>query len=117
MTTENLRTLIMSLKKAPNRRDDREISLMSSLLETIEFFKSKNLSLSHLNIAARYLTYGVYLPGQNIIKYGKYGDTFYIILKGSVSILVPVKVKEEDEDIDDNKEKDIIKSKDFRSSR
>jgi signal-transduction protein with cAMP-binding, CBS, and nucleotidyltransferase domain len=41
------------------------------------------------------MKYEFYKQDSNVINYGEYGSTFYILLKGSVSVRVPVPLEKE----------------------
>jgi len=92
-TPEQVSALITVLQKPAGKRNNSDINSLIPLLSSIEFFKSKNLSSKDLREVAQCLTYAVFKPHERIIEYGTYGYTFYIILKGNVSVLVPTKIR------------------------
>ena len=107
-----LEILISILEKPAGRRHHEDIDRLVPMLNKIEFFKARNLSLTDLRAVAQCLTHSMFKTGEKIIEYGQYGNTFYIVLEGSVSVLVPITVpkkvvespenpKEEDKDPDE----------------
>lgn len=88
---QNVETLISILQKPLSKRTASDTNLLASLLDSIKFFKERKLSLKDLHYVAKYLTYVFCEPKQCIIKCYDSGDTFYIILKGCVSVNVPIK--------------------------
>ncbi len=90
-----LSTLVGILRKPPVHRSSDDIALLVPLLSKIEFFRSRNLAAADLRSVARCLTYVKAEPGEKIIEYGQLGRTFYIILAGTVGVLVPFKVKKQ----------------------
>lgn len=53
------------------------------------------------NLMCRYIIQFESIPKKkNVFRYGDYGDKFYIILKGKVSVHVPIKVQSQNRDDD-----------------
>lgn len=92
--------LIQILKKPVTHRTKANIDCISELLSTIKFFKEQDLTPKDLYYVAQGITYLYCEPGQDIIKYNDYGDIFYIILKGNASVIVPIKNKNENGEIE-----------------
>ena len=72
---------------------DSEKSKIFNLLNTIKFFKDRNIQGDDLHILAQGLTFEEMAVDEFVFKAGSLGDKFYIILKGSVRILIPIKDK------------------------
>lgn len=98
--SQDFETLLSIIKKPVNKRSHSDISLLASLLDSIKFFKERKLSLKDLHYVAKYLTYVFFKEGECIIRYHELGDTFFIILKGSVSVIVPIKIPNEQGNIE-----------------
>jgi len=73
------------------KRRASDIDLLASLLDSVKFFKERKLSFKDLSYVAKNLTHVYCETGSCIIKCYDSGDTFYIIIKGSVSVNVPIK--------------------------
>lgn len=89
-------TLIAILKKPPKKRTHNDIDLIVSMLDSIKFFKDRNLSLKDLRYVSQGLTYDYVETDKDIIQYNTFGNSFYVILQGSVSVLIPFKVENEE---------------------
>ena len=60
------------------------------MIQEIEFFKSKtDIRLSDFSTICLNLEYEYYKKNQIVFDYGSYGNKFYIIIKGKVSVLIP----------------------------
>ena len=51
----------------------------------------ESLSVENYKFIAERLSFEFYNSGEEVMKYGESGNTFYIIIKGLVSVLVPNK--------------------------
>ena len=60
----------------------------------ISFFKERNMKRMEMNEVCAALEYDCVPKNSKVIRYGEEGDSFYIILKGDVSVWVPVPLKE-----------------------
>jgi CRP-like cAMP-binding protein len=60
-------------------------------VKKIKFFKEQNLNDEDLHTVCCQLEELELPAGKDVFKYGYYGDQFYIILSGQVSVLVPKK--------------------------
>ena len=89
-------TLIQILKLPIKKRTDADICITTTLLDSVKFFKDNKLSFKDLQFISRVMTYSYFEKGESIIEYNSYGDKFYIILKGCVSVLIPIKVEDRD---------------------
>ena len=85
------------LKKAPNTRTKEEIKLAAKYLsEHYQYFiklKEAKESEKKIEKIVKYVKLEIFLEDETIIKYGEFGDKFYIILKGSVSIYKPIYIE------------------------
>ncbi len=60
------------------------------MLREINFFKDRQIQQeSELTEVAKVLNYENFKKGSNVFEWGSFGDKFYIILRGRVSVLVP----------------------------
>lgn len=59
----------------------------------ISFFKERKLKTPDLNEVCGGLEYASYPNNSFVLRYGEVGDKFYIILKGKVSVWIPMKVE------------------------
>jgi len=60
-----------------------------NLLSKIQFFKDRQISKKDMVELVPFLKIHPGEEGQEMVTYGEKGDRFFIILKGSVSVLVP----------------------------
>ena len=74
--------------------------------DEIEFFKENEIEDDEFDYIISRLNYRYYKPNTSVITYGELGDKFYIILSGTLAVLVPDKTyvqnHEEDDDSDDS---------------
>ena len=71
----------------------KEKAKIYSILTSLKFFKDRNIQGDDLNILSQGLTFEDMEADEIVFKAGTLGEKFYIILKGSVKILIPVKDK------------------------
>ena len=79
----------MVLEKPNGERTNSEIGEVKAFLKTIDFFREREIKDDELEELVGVIKIETGTPGQEIIKYGGKGDKFYIVLKGSVEVLVP----------------------------
>ena len=68
-----------------------------NILRNTKFFQERNILNDDLNIVVQGLTFEEMKQDDYVFRFGTLGDKFYIILKGSVRILIPVKDKTQKE--------------------
>ena len=98
------------MKKPPEQRKAGEIECLMPFIKQIRYFSDKpEIKENDYIFICEHLTYECYTPNKNIICVGKeywiltymmigeYGDKFYVILEGQVSVLVPQKKKAPEE--------------------
>ena len=85
-STQKRQELIRILKSEPDLRNDEEVSLIQSIFEDNKFLKQFK-GTPKLKELCKHLKVEVYDEGQTIIQEGEYGETFYIIYTGRVTIL------------------------------
>lgn len=62
---------------------------MTPLIKEINFFKSKNLQGQDIIQICQELKHEFYYAGEAVFRHGEYGEKFYVILKGEVSVKIP----------------------------
>ena len=87
MVQANLKKIII---KKYYKRTEEESEQLINFLKNIEFFKNKTFLLlnDYFEIGNR-LQFFKCQKTENVFNFGDFGEFFYIILKGSVSINVP----------------------------
>ena len=78
--------LIRILKTEPHKRNDEEVALIQSIFEDNKFLKQFK-GTPKLKELCKHLKVETYDDGETIIQEGEYGETFYIIYTGRVTIL------------------------------
>jgi len=81
-----LELAITILHKAPEFRNNQDIRMLERTTKNVEFFQKYDKD-THEQIC-RYMTYVSCPQGQTVFDIGSHGDTFYIIMKGSVDVWV-----------------------------
>ena len=84
--------LIQALEKPADLKTESDINdLIGPLLKSIQFFKSQNddLRKDDLKFIAERLKFKFHKPNDFAMEYGERGHTFYIIIQGKVSVLIP----------------------------
>lgn len=76
---------------------DSKRSKIYNILTCLKFFKDRNIQGDDLQILAQGITFESMDAGETVFKAGTLGEKFYIILKGSVKILIPIKDKTSNE--------------------
>ena len=71
--------------------ETKDLYALMRIVKKIKFFKERNLNYDDLLEVWQQLEIEEIKAGKDVFKYGYYGDSFYIILKGSVSVLIPKK--------------------------
>jgi CRP-like cAMP-binding protein len=79
------------LNKPSNSRTGEDIREIAAQIYNIKFFESLRENKPVFGECCAYLTYECFGPDEFIFKLGDYGDKFYILIQGEVSVLVPVK--------------------------
>jgi hypothetical protein len=76
--------IIQILKKNPEYRTEKDLTLIEPLIKEIKFFKDREIHGQHLQEICMELKYEHMNRGDFVFRQGDYGDKFYIILKGKV---------------------------------
>ena len=79
-------------------KPEADFKKIATIWDTIKFFKENNIEGEDMNIVVQGLTFENMLKDEYVFKAGTLGDKFYIILKGSVRILIPIKDKVQKEE-------------------
>jgi len=77
------------LKKPSDQRSDKDLQVMLPIIREIAFFKNKNIQGQDLVQICQEMKHAHYREGEAVFKQGEYGDKFYIILRGEVSVKIP----------------------------
>ena len=67
-----------------------DLKKLSQLIKPLKFFKALKLKERELFDICMFLERQETPRDTNIISYGDYGDVFYLMLRGSVSVWTPV---------------------------
>ena len=90
----HLHAILEILKIPPNSRSGFDIQRLQELTSSIEFFRQmtedENSGELHLN-CCRLMGIETYSEGEIVFAHGSMGDTFYILIHGSVSVKIPSK--------------------------
>ena len=100
----NIEVISEILRKPAKDRTKRDYdSVHTFMTENIMFFKSKapdernrgepRLSLSDKMKMYKVMQYRVFNKGDNLCEFGEKGDSFHIILEGTVGIRVPMTIE------------------------
>ena len=73
-------------KKRPEERDDDDINMILDLVKGVKFFEE--LSLDMRFSVCRVMHYFALGKNQVVFRQGEEGNTFYVVLRGSVDVLV-----------------------------
>lgn len=82
------------LHKPSESRSSEELSLLIRFTSSLSFFQTINSKNGHQQAnthqkCVKLMKYKFFPKGHTVIRFGELPDSFYIILKGSVSILIP----------------------------
>lgn len=90
-----LQIVITTLKKPVDLRREEDIANILPIMSDIEFFKKnqdiKEKDLVDICTRVKYLRTSA---GEKVFNHGEYGDKFYIILRGTLKVLIPIKKPE-----------------------
>ena len=73
------------IKKPYNKRTSWENEALIEVLKKIKFFKKSQQQIEEVS---KVFGYQINKPGEEVIRYGEYGDQFYIIMSGKVNVKV-----------------------------
>jgi hypothetical protein len=71
--------------------ETKDVYSFIPIIKKIKFFKEQDLNEEDLLTVCQQLEILELEAGKDVFKYGYYGDQFYIILSGQVSVLIPKK--------------------------
>jgi CRP-like cAMP-binding protein len=80
--------MVQILKKNPELRNEKDLNFLVPIIREIEVFKNSHIQTHHLVDVCQELRYEIMYPGEFVFHQGDYGDKFYVVLKGSVQVLV-----------------------------
>lgn len=85
------------LKKVPSERSNDDVQLLKVYFKDNPFFQKygKENGEKWLTLIYNAMKYESIKQNNYVIRYGEFGTTFYIILKGKVEVRIPVEMKEE----------------------
>mmetsp|Transcript_4289 Transcript_4289/g.10184 ORF Transcript_4289/g.10184 Transcript_4289/m.10184 type:complete len:743 (+) Transcript_4289:302-2530(+) len=90
--SENLKAIKESLSKPPTDRERADLQLLERVLAGVKFFVSLDDAVQR-NLC-RLLGYAAIGEGQDVFRQGAPGELFYVILRGTVDIIVEENGKE-----------------------
>lgn len=83
---ENLQNALMILEKNPESRTAKEINVLVKDTAHIAFFQNSDIFVHQECV--KYMR-AIFLPkGATVFRYGEIGTTFFVILQGSVGVLI-----------------------------
>jgi signal-transduction protein with cAMP-binding, CBS, and nucleotidyltransferase domain len=82
-----LQSVIAILKKNLEARNDKDLNQLIPYIKENHFFKQRQINYKHLTEVCSVMKYEYFPKGDFVFTQGDYGDKFYIILNGSVSVL------------------------------
>ena len=82
------------LSKPAEQRSTYELRNLVPLIADIAYFKELKLKPYELNEVCSGLEYQAVQKESFVIRYGEEGDSFYIILKGKVSVWLPMSIEQ-----------------------
>ena len=86
-------SIISVLEKPIDKRTTEEVELLVVLIKNLKFFKEREIKEKHYPEIVPCLKLQRYSAGETVFEKGSIGETFYIIIKGSVKVLGPNKNK------------------------
>ncbi|CDW78470.1 UNKNOWN [Stylonychia lemnae] len=107
-------TIISILKQSPEFRNEQDLKTLVPLVKDIKFFKEKKIKQRDLVDICQRLKYEYIAANKSAIQYGEYGDKFYIILEGLVSVWIPDSNKSKTSG-QQTKENSLVQSQVFQS--
>ena len=87
LTESDLRELIQLMHINPNRRSLREVAQIARLISNVAFFSNYQEAVKEA--CCRQMRYAEYEAGSFVFRKGDQGDSFCIILRGKVGVLIP----------------------------
>ena len=87
ISESDLRELIQLMHILPHKRSQREISQIARLVANVSFFS--NYQEAVIEACCRLMKYAEYPAGSFVFRKGDSGDSFCIILRGKVGVLIP----------------------------
>lgn len=76
------------LEKDPAERSQEELKTLVSAVEDIKFFSNLPIKGQDLIDLMQTFTFEAVSAGDNVFEYGDFGSTFYVIIKGTCSVLI-----------------------------
>ena len=78
-----------TLEKPAFKRSKEELTRCTDFISKIDFFEQKKIPPDDLYEIVSSFKFVVTKPGEDVFNYGDTGDLFYIIVKGSVAVMIP----------------------------
>ena len=103
---------IISLLRQSEIAKEGDYAIILKMLKNIEFFQTSNLQGSNENLLtiAKNLNYQFCKKGEVVFEIHSFGNTFYIIIEGSVSVLIPNETNSRHNEKESINEVTILKS-------
>ena len=95
--TKSFSQIKQILKKIPTERSNEDIHTLKTYFKDNPFFQKygKENGEKWLTLIYNAMKYESIKQNNYVIRYGEFGTTFYIILKGKVEVRIPVTMNEE----------------------
>lgn len=92
--TPKQKEMVAILNKPANKRVPMDNQLLVPLIQSINFFKEREITQDNAVMIAETLSYEYMTPQTTVFYQGDQGDKFYIIIEGEVSVKIQNKVYE-----------------------
>ena len=91
--THHAGSITSVLEKSADKRTKDEIELLVVLIKNLNFFKEREIKEKYYPEIVSWLKLQKFSADETVFEKGSIGETFYIIIKGSVKVLGPNKNK------------------------
>ena len=75
--------------KTSEQRTEKDFHILMPIVKELKFFLQKQIVGQDLHEVCHLVKHEYMRAGDHVFKYGDFGDKFYVILKGQVSIRIP----------------------------
>lgn len=90
MTSDKTERLVHIVQKPHHKRSPDEAQVLVHLIREMQFFKNrKEISPYEIKEVSQVFAFQNTKAGRTVIRFGEYGEHFFIILAGQVSVSIP----------------------------